>query len=420
MISRRTKAQLAFFVALTLIGVSYVGARYAKLDRLFFDNSYSVTAHFVDSGGIFANAEVSYRGVQIGQVEKLKLTDEGVDVVLDIDKKYDKIPSDVTATVANRSAVGEQFVDLQPQTDSGPYLKEASQIAVERTHIPITSNQWLLDTDKLVNSVDKKNLQTVVSELGEGFNGTGENLGTLIDSSTSFIQAANENFDITTALIKDSSRVLQTQIDKASAIRSFSRNLALVSDTLAASDADLRTIIANGSATANQLRTFLERNKVDLGQLINNLVTTGELAVKHIAGTEMILVLYPYVAAGAYIVIDKSPGTGLLDAHFGMILEQTPGVCHAGYDPAERRPPQDGSNKKMDSDARCTEPRSKSNPRGAAWAPRSAPVATYDRTTGKVSWADRSSTPTVTYDGGASIYGKDSWKWLFLQPLAAK
>ena len=74
----------------------------------------------------------------------------------------------------------------------------------------------------------------------------------------------------------------------------------------------------------------------------------------------------------------------------------------------------------MDSDARCTEPRSKSNPRGAAWAPRSAPVATYDRTTGKVSWADRSSTPTVTYDGGASIYGKDSWKWLFLQPLAAK
>ncbi len=28
--------------------------------------------------------------------------------------------------------------------------------------------------------------------------------------------------------------------------------------------------------------------------------------------------------------------------------------------------------------------------------------------------------PVVTYDGGASIYGKDSWRWLLLQPFAAE
>ena len=77
------------------------------------------------------------------------------------------------------------------------------------------------------------------------------------------------------------------------------------------------------SATANQLRTFLEENKVDLGELINNLVTTGEVTGAHINGTEMILVVYPYVVAGGYTVVDKDPKTGLYDAHFGLILTRT-------------------------------------------------------------------------------------------------
>jgi phospholipid/cholesterol/gamma-HCH transport system substrate-binding protein len=427
MISRRTRIQLAIFLAITLIGVSYVGARYARLDRLVVDDSYEVTAHFADSGGIFEDAEVSYRGVSVGRVSDLELTDEGVDVVLEIDDSQDEIPTDTFVIVGNRSAVGEQYVELQPQTDEAPYLEDSSEIDVSRTAIPISSSQWLLDTDRLVNSVNKQSLQTVVSELGAAFEGSGEDLGQIIDTSTAFIETANENFDLTTALIRDSNKVMSTQLDMASAIRDFSRNLALVSDTLAASDADLRTVIANGSATANQLRTFLERNKVDLGQLINNLVTTGEVAVKHLAGTEMILVLYPYVVAGAYIVVDKSHDTGLMDAHFGMVLTDSPAVCHAGYDPKERRPPQDGSNQPMDMNARCTEPASKSNPRGAAHAPRVAPgmgseiVATYHRGTGKVTYADQSTAaPTVTYDGGASIYGKDSWKWLLMQPLATE
>ncbi|HSV38836.1 MAG TPA: MlaD family protein [Nocardioidaceae bacterium] len=419
MISQRTKIQLVIFLVITVLGVSYVGARYAQLDRFIVDKTYSVTAHFADSGGIFEGAEVSYRGVQIGRVGDLELTSKGVDVVMDIDNEFDQIPADAFAIVGNRSAVGEQYIELQPASDDEPYLETGSEIPPERTAIPISSTKWLLDASRLVNSVDKQSLTTVVNELGAAFADTGDDLGQIIDTSTSFIEAANDNFDITTQLIKDSNLVLRTQLDKASAIRAFSRNLALVSDTLAAGDQDLRTIIENGSATANQLRTFLERNKVDLGQLINNLVTTGEVAVRHLPGTEMILVLYPYVVAGAYIVVDKATSDdGNFYAHFGMALANDPAVCHQGYDPAERRPPLSTRNKPMDEDARCTEPRNV-NPRGAAYAPRSAPIATYDRSSGKVTFTDENA-PVVTYDGGASIYGKDSWRALLLQPFAAE
>lgn len=425
MISKTTKAQLMIFVLITLVGVSYVGARYARLDRLIFDDSYRVVAHFEESGGIFEDAEVSYRGVTVGRVGEMKLTENGVDVLLDIDNDSEPIPTDTRALVGNRSAVGEQYVELQPNSDGEPYLGDDSEIAMDQTQTPISSTKLLVDIDKTVNSVNKDSMRTVVSEMGKAFNGTGENLGQIIDTSNSFIETANDNFDITTALIKESNTVLQTQLDSASAIRSFSRDLALLSDTFVASDADLRRVINNGSATANQLRAFLEENKVNLGQLINNLVTTGEIVVEHIDGLEQVLVLYPYVVEGGYTVVGKDPKTGLYDAHFGMILEQDPTVCHQGYESTDTRSPQDTSDRPMNEDARCTEPQAQTNARGSQNAPRAgtayrAPVvATYDSTTGAVNYTDQNPSDSITYTGGAaSVFGEESWKWLLLQPLA--
>ncbi len=415
------------FALITMVGVAYVGATYARLDRLLFDDSYRVVAHFEDSGGIFAGARVSYRGVTVGEVGELRVTDDGVDVVLRIDDDSEPIPRDTDALVANRSAVGEQFVDLLPNTDEGPYLGEDSEIAKENTRTPIPTMQLLVDLDKMVNSVDKNNLRTVVSEMGKAFDGTGENLGRIIDTSNSFIETANDNFDVTTALIEDSNTVLRTQVDGASHIRSFARDLALLSDTLVDSDADLRRVIDNGSATANQLRRFLEENQVNLGELINNLVTTGEVTVKHLDGMEQVLVLYPFVVEGGYTVVAKDPKTGLYDAHFGLVLQSEPHVCTEGYDPRQIRGPEDRGDRPMDMDAHCAEPQAQSNARGAQHAPRAgaayrAPVvAAYDPSTGAVEYTHTSPSDAVTYTGGAaSVFGEESWKWLLLQPIATE
>jgi phospholipid/cholesterol/gamma-HCH transport system substrate-binding protein len=417
-LTSRTKKQLLAFVFLTLVGVSYVGARYARLDRLVYDSAYRVNAQFAQSGGIFTGAEVSYRGVRVGQVSDMKLTRDGVDVVLSIDKGH-KIPADTLALVANKSAVGEQYVDLEPRTDAGPYLGDGSTISTANTQVPKSTTQILTSVDSFVNSVPQDQLRTVVSELGAGFKGSGPDLARLIDSSNSFIQAANQNFDVTTALIKDSNTVLRTQSDKGSAIRSFSQNLALFSGVVADNDAALRALIDNGSATANELRTFLEQNQVDLGGLINNLVTTGEVVVKHLPGVRQILVIYPYEVANSYTVVAKNAEG--YNVRFGFIFNSDPPVCHAGYDPKQWRSPTDGSNKPMDMNAHCAEPPSQSNARGAQniARPRTAPgpaVATYDVGSGTLTWDDQAD--RVAYDGGAAaLYGDDSWKSLLLHPL---
>jgi phospholipid/cholesterol/gamma-HCH transport system substrate-binding protein len=424
MITSTVKKQLIVFVIITLVGVSFVGARYAKLTRLFYDSSYSVSAHFAQSGGIYTGAEVSYRGVGVGRVSDMKLTKKGVDVILSIDKKQNKIPKDSIALVANRSAVGEQFVDVQPQKDGGPYLKQGSSIAEPDTAIPVSTTEILTNLDNLVESVPQADLRTVVSESGAAFHDAGPSIGQIIDTSSSFIDAAEANFDTTTALIRDARTVLQTQVDKGSDIRAFTRDLALFTGTLAANDKNLRSLIDNGSATATELRTFLEQNKVNLGSLINNLVTTGEVTVKHLKGIRQILVIYPYIVAGGFTVTAKG-ADGENNANFGLILTQDPAVCHQGYHKDQYRGPDDRSDKPMDTTAGCTDPTL--NPRGAEKAPNGragtnyrSPVATYDQSTHKVTWGTPAPGPEIAYDGGAKqLFGSDSWKWMLLQPSMA-
>jgi len=424
-ITRRTKIQLGVFILITLLGVSFTGARYAHLDRLVHATTYTVVAHFPDSGGIYQGGEVSYRGVKVGQVGKLKLTSSGVDVYLDIDKSQSQIPSDTLAVVGNRSAVGEQYVELQPQTKAGPYLKDGSTIAERDTSIPIATDKLLGDVSRTVDSVDQQALQTTLTELGTAFAGTGQELQTILDSGTSFVTTADKNFDVTTALLKDGNTVLKTQAGTESAIRSFAKNLALVTDTLSASNHDLVKLLANGSAGATELREFLDRNGVDLGELISEALTTGKIIDAHLPGLRYVLVVYPYVTEGGFSVMEKG-SDGNWNARFGLILTTQP-TCHGGYESTVQRPPQDTTPRDMNTKAQCTEPITKSNVRGvqnyhqrAAADYRAPVVASYDDATGRLTWGDPRSASGAASTGAPALPDeKDIWTWLYLQPLTA-
>ena len=127
MITRQTKIQLLVFLIISVVGVTYTGARYAELDRFFVDEGYTLKADFADSGGMFVGSEVTYRGVRVGEVTDLVLQGDGVVAEMRIDNDVD-VPTGSRALVANRSAVGEQYVDLQPSRREGPFMKEGDTI----------------------------------------------------------------------------------------------------------------------------------------------------------------------------------------------------------------------------------------------------------------------------------------------------
>lgn len=341
MITRAVRIQLMVFLLITVVGVAFVGAKYAQVDKLIVDTDYTVSASFAESGGIFSGAEVTYRGQPVGRVGQLKLLSDGVDVNLVIEKKF-KIPNDLMAVVANRSAIGEQYVDLQPRRDGAPYLQNNSKIARQDTAVPIDTTELLLNLDQLVNSVDKNSLRTTVRELGEALKGKGTDLQKIIDSSGQLIDTADANVLQTIKLINDGDTVLATQVASGDAIKTWAKNLALLSDTLVSSDSNLRKVIDQGSLASTQLTGLIQDNRADIAVLLGNLLTVSELTAVRLDAVEQLFVVYPAVAMGGYVVPAKDPGTGHYDAHFGLVVGLTPPPAarvrrHHQARPAEHR-----------------------------------------------------------------------------------
>ncbi len=172
MIRRSVKVQLFAFLLITLLTVSVLSARYVGLWDRVVGGQYHVAADFEQSGGIFVGSEVSYRGVTVGRVDNLRLSKDGVVVEANIQRGV-KIPKDTKVVVENRSAVGEQYLDFQPRSEGGAVLADGDVIPRKDTQYPLRVDTLLLDLDRTVNSVDKKDLSTVVDELGYGFAGRG-------------------------------------------------------------------------------------------------------------------------------------------------------------------------------------------------------------------------------------------------------
>ena len=331
MITRTTRLQLLAFAVVALLGMSYVGFRYVGLDRLLLGGGYQVAAEFSDSGGIFVNAEVTYRGVGVGRVSDLRLTDDGVEVELTIDPDAPEIPADTAATVANRSAVGEQYVDLRPDDDDGPFLTDGSVIPTDRTSIPIPVEQLLQDLDGLVGSIDADNLRTVVDELGTAFAGSGDDLSRLIDNGDLLLARAEQSLPQTLQLITDGQTVLETQAESRSAIADWAANLRLLSDTLVSSDPDLRSLVVNAPDAGAALQQLVTDAGPGLGSLIRNLDVLNDVTTPRLDGVEQLLVTYPQVVTGSFSVVRRD-ADGVMRAHFGFVLNSgDPQPCTSGY-----------------------------------------------------------------------------------------
>jgi phospholipid/cholesterol/gamma-HCH transport system substrate-binding protein len=352
MITKVVRLQLVAFLLITVAGVGYAGFRYAGFGDLFGTTTYPVRVQLAQSGGIFTGADVTYRGVSVGRVGPLTIIPEGVEAQLDIRRDAPPIPADVDADVHNLSAIGEQYVDLRPASDGGPYLEDGSVIPVARTSTPVPVEELVVSLDDFVRSVPLDSLRTVVGELGDAFSDTALPLQKLLDTTNAFTEDTVDALPETLTLIEDGRTVLTTQNEVAGSFRSFSADLALLADQLAESDPDLRRLMETGPEASTQISGLLRESGSGAGQLIADLLTISRVAEPRQAGLRQIFVTYPGVTSTTYTVV---PGDGT--AHLGLVLNVfDPPPCTRGYEGTKRRPGSDVSDTPINSKAYCAEP----------------------------------------------------------------
>jgi phospholipid/cholesterol/gamma-HCH transport system substrate-binding protein len=414
---RSVKIQLIVFVAISLLGVSYVSSRYVGLTgSLFGGHGCTINVDYPDSGGIFTGAEVTYRGVGVGRVGRMELLDNGVRVELHLaDCAHPAVPKTGTlAYVADRSAVGEQYVNLVPKTDSGPYLEGGDTLSMTAAQLPVPTQVLLTNLDLLVRSVDTKHLSTAIDELAKAFNDRGPDLSRLLDAGDELLTTAQQNLPQTVALINAGKTVLQTQLDEGPAIRSWTHDIKLLSAQLKARDPDIRNLLDTGPGDLSTVGALVSNSRDDLGVTLANLATTGQVLVRHKAGIEQILELYPLAVAGGFTVV---PGDAT--AHFGLVLNlNDPQPCEQGYGGTVKRRPGNTAPAPINAAARCTLPRGNpSTVRGAQNVPGGDPV---DTSAAGVVYPRTTSDSTVTVgrsESAAALLGDKSWLTLLMDGL---
>lgn len=350
MLTRAVRWQVLAFVVISLAVVAFVGANYAGLDRLLGGGTYTVRLELADGGGLFTNSEVTYRGVAVGRVGDMRLTDRGMEADLLLDDSAPQIPVDTKAVVANRSAIGEQFVDLQPRGDGGPFLSDGDVIRREQTSTPMPVTTLLSNLSALNESVPTESLRVVVDELYTAMNDTGPSLQLLLDSTMSFTSEAGRHLPQTTMLISDGATVLRTQLDSSQEWRDFSSNAKLFAHELASADGDLRELIGAAPAAATQLSQLLADTNPGLPVLVANLLTTSEIFESRIGGMRQLFVNLPKAVAATSTAITPD------GAHLSIILNfYDPPPCVQGYDTPYRQG-EDTSYLPFDTTSACTLP----------------------------------------------------------------
>lgn len=433
--TRAIRLRLLAFVVLSAVGVVYVAAAYLGLVDRVLGRGYTVHVELPASGGLFEGSEVTYRGTKIGKVSAMSATRDGVDLELSIEDGVE-LPLDSPMYVHNLSAVGEQYLDFEPPDDRPPYARDGSRMRGSAKALPVDEADLLVELDRFVNSVDQRSLRVLVRELGDMFADTGRPLQQLIDDGGRFIDEAAAHTDETVRLLETARTVLRTQRDNGGNLRSFSRDLADLTDALRRSDGDLRTVLDDTPPAAREVRALVRDLGPTLPVLLSDLVTVNQVVVSHLAGVEQLLVTFPRVIAGGFT---GSPPDGF--GHVNLQLDYSVPPCTDGYKPSSQWRGGDVLTDAPIYPAECRSgppyvmrgtpnvpgtPRNPGN-NSAAKTYSSSPTSggavsgTYDPSTGLVDGVVDGRGDPVRFGtaGDLSVLGDDSWKWLLVGPVAA-
>ena len=250
--------------AFVFVGLAMVAALVVQFGRLGegFKTYYGLTIRFNDASGLLKGSDVLLGGAKIGKVSggpRLVREGNGVDVPLKI-YDYVKVPEGSKFTVGSSGLLGDRFVNVtMPAGQPKTYLSPNAYISGAR--------ETGLDDLTREGGALVKDMRSAVQNI----NGTFTRLNEDALSSTNMqnLKASIEHLSQTTDALAQSSRKLDSVVDKAD---------ATMSSTKKAAD-DLQKVILAATQGKGLLAALLTNQELanDLRALISNLRAHGVL-----------------------------------------------------------------------------------------------------------------------------------------------
>lgn len=313
-------------IVVLLVTVAYLFS--SILDTPILRGTKTVSVDLASTGGLFEGSAVTYRGIKIGKVKQIRLTADGVRAKVLITSS-DEIPTDSVVKVRSLSPVGEQYLDFQPNVSHGPYLHDGSVIPATAVDLPKTLASTVISVNKLLDQVDAEQLHTLLTELATGLQGTGQEVGKLVDQGSQLLAQLDELWPETDRLLTNGNTALTIGTDKADEIRTLARSSKQFAAFLRSYDPKLRSTLQTAPASVTRLQQLISDLEAHLPGFLGKALQVSDLFRGYAPHLGVILSTY----ADGLGVIPKAIRDGIVHIEG---IPQRPTVCK--YDTLRREP----------------------------------------------------------------------------------
>jgi phospholipid/cholesterol/gamma-HCH transport system substrate-binding protein len=298
--------------------------------------TYPLTAVFAKAPGLFPGASVEVLGVQAGTVSSVKNVGDTVVVGMVVDQGR-TIPATATASLASPQLLGEPDIELSPGYTSGPRLDPGATIPMDRTSVPVSTDQLLRSLEHTLQAINPHAVGDLVNNLAQDLQGQGQSLNSLIASAAGTLQLlANKGDDL--GRLNGTLAQLTGSLDSRSAeISSLITNYDTVSGVVAQHNAQLGDAIGQLSGATTQVVGLLSPNLGSLEQDVGTITTVGQTLDRNISSVDQVLTQSVALFTAAQKAYDPTynwlnlnnqiPGgvTGAYAA--GLVRDRLAGVC---------------------------------------------------------------------------------------------
>lgn len=129
MTTRITEIWVGIFIAGGLAALFMLAMKVSNLSTYNTEEGFQITARFENASGLKERSPVTMAGVRIGRVENISFDKDSLEAVvtMNIEKKYNTLPKDSSASIYTAGLLGEKYIGLEPGGDEAS-LEQGSTI----------------------------------------------------------------------------------------------------------------------------------------------------------------------------------------------------------------------------------------------------------------------------------------------------